>query len=185
MLKYNQQLTGECSWDTFLQTDADEGRHLVRLFAKCVSVARKCRTGWSFIQKDLKKTQWFECLQNVSRSGNAEQVDGCSRSDLTDWLSTAELEVTLKKSGLTQGSTGFTRSMFTGFTHVGACLAPSGCSCSLVLYSRILNYHVPPSVCWRIGGFRNRRTDWVKYLANRSASSIELFTSMRWAASCS
>ena len=58
------------------------------------------------------------------------------------------------------------RCMFTGFTHVGSCLVPTRCSCSLILESRILNYHVPPSVCWRIGGFR--RTGWVKYFANWS-----------------
>ena len=62
--------------------------------------------------------------------------------------------------------TWFTRSMFTGFTHVGSCLVPTRCSCSLILESRILNYHMPPSVCWRIGGFR--RTGWVKYFANWS-----------------
>ena len=188
----------------YVAADSDEGRHLVWLFAKCVSV-RKCRTGWSYkhTYKEIwQKDTWSDCLQNVSHQGNAKKVDIWSDALILllqellqmakwcDWHSTVELEVTLKESCLTKGLQVQQDSqdlhMFTGFTHVGACPPPpSGCSCSLLLGSRVLNNHVPPSVCWRIGGFTNQRTSWVKYLANRSASSIELFTYMRWAASCS
>ena len=101
----------------YVAADSDEGRHLVRLFAKCVSV-RKCRTGWSYkhTYKEIwQKDTWSDCLQNVSHQGNAKKVDIWSDALILllqellqmakwcDWHSTVELEVTLKESCLTKG----------------------------------------------------------------------------------